>query len=111
MIVTVEIRLDPGDRTIVGLLTDIARPSAVGEENPVTLTVPVNPRLVKVTVKVVEPPATKLAGEGVPATIEKSAVTITTTDVLCVIEPLVPTMPTEYVPAGVDGVVVIVSEE
>src|SRR3989454_3937477 len=55
----------PGDRTIVGLLMDIARPSAVGEENPVTLTVPVNPRLVKVIVKVVEPPATKLAGDGV----------------------------------------------
>ncbi len=89
MIVTVEIRLDPGDRTRVGLLMDIASPRAVGEENPVTLTVPVNPRLVKVTVKVVEPPATKLAGEGVPATIEKSPVTITATDVLCVIEPAV----------------------
>ena len=111
MIVTVEMRLDPGDRTIVGLLMDIASPRAVGEENPVTLTVPVNPRLVKVTVKVVEPPATKLAGDGVLATRVKSALTITLTVVVCEIEPLVPTIPTEYVPAGVDGVVVIVSKE
>src|SRR2546427_13246110 len=88
---------------------DIARPSAVGEENPVTLTVPVNPRLAKVTVKVVEPPATKLAGEGVPATVEKAAGTITATDGLCVIEPLVPTMPTGYVPAGGDGDVLLAS--
>jgi len=104
-------RLDPGDRIIEGLLIEIASPRAVGEVNPVTLTVPVSPRLVKVTVKVVEPPATKLVGDGVPATIVKSAVTITPTVVLCETEPLVPTIPTEYVPAGVDGVVVIVSDE
>ena len=73
---------------------EIASPSAVGEENPVTLTVPVNPRLVKVTVKDVEPPATKLAGDGVPATRLKSAVTITVTVVLCDTEPLVPITPT-----------------
>ena len=94
MTVTVEIRLDPGDRVIEGSPMEIASPSAVGEENPVTLTVPVNPRLVKVRVKVVEPPATKLAGEGVPPTMVKSAVTITVTVVLCETEPLVPTTPT-----------------
>ena len=92
MIVTVEIRVDPGDRATVGLLIDIESPGAVGEENPVTLTVPVSPRLVKVTVKVVEPPATKLVGEGVLATIVKSAVTVTLTVVLCDTVPLVPTM-------------------
>jgi hypothetical protein len=75
-------RLDPGERMREGLLTATASPNAVGEEKPVTLTVPVSPRLVRVTVKVVEPPATKLAGDGVLATRVKSPVTITFTVVL-----------------------------
>jgi len=54
--------------------------------------VPVSPRLVKVTVKVVEPPATKLVGDGVLATRVKSAVTVRLTVVLCDTVPLVPTM-------------------
>jgi hypothetical protein len=67
---------------IEGLPRVTASPNAVGEEKPVTLTVPVSPRLVKVTVKVVEPPATKLAGDGMLATIVKSPVTVTLTVVL-----------------------------
>jgi hypothetical protein len=94
-----------------GLLTVTARPNAVGEANPVTLIVPVSPRLVRVTVKVVEPPATKLAGDGLLPTSVKSPATVTLTVVLWDTEPLVPKTVTKYVPAGVDGVVVIVNKE
>lgn len=87
-----EIRLDPGDRSIDGLLRDTASPSAVGVENDVALTTPVSPRLVTVTVKVVEPPAIKLAGEGDPATRVKSPVMVTVMPVSCETVPLEPTM-------------------
>ena len=92
VMVTVEIRLDPGDRSIDGLLRDTASPSAVGVENAVALTTPVSPRLVTVTVNVVEPPAVKLAGEGDPATRVKSPVIVTVKLLLCDTVPLVPTM-------------------
>lgn len=90
-IVTVEIRADPGDRSMDGLPKDIVSPDAVGEIDPVTLTVLVSPRLVNVIVEVVEPPARKLVGDAGPATRIKSAVTVTLNVELCDTEPLVPT--------------------
>ncbi len=90
-IVRVETLTEPGDSMIEGLANDIVSPEAVGEDDPFTLAVAVSPRLVKVTVEVVEPPATKLAGDGEPTIKVKSPITVTLTVVLCETEPLVPT--------------------
>jgi hypothetical protein len=89
-IVRVETLTEPGESTMDGLVNDIVSPCAVGEDDPFTLAVPVSPRLVKVRVEVVEPPATKLAGDGEPTARVKSRITVTLTVVLCETEPLVP---------------------
>ena len=76
---------------MVGLLNIIERPTAAGLDIPVTLTVPVKPRLFRASVEVVDPLATKLSGDGCPAMTVKSPVIVNDCEDSCDVDPLDPT--------------------
>jgi len=110
-IVRVDVPVPPGVKlTLVGANVKVM-PVAAGDTVAERPTLPVKPALVRVMVDVAELPAKKLAGVAALAAIVKSAVTVTVTVDVCVIDPLTPVTVTVYVPDGVDVVVAIVSVE
>ena len=66
---------DPTVRPMFFVLNELVSPAALGDIAADSETVPLKPKLVKVIVLVVEPPATKLEGDGAPARSLKSGLT------------------------------------
>jgi hypothetical protein len=67
---------DPTVKTIFFVLNEVASPAALGDNIADNDTLPLKPKLFSVRVLVVEPPATKLGGDGAPAIILKSDLTV-----------------------------------
>jgi hypothetical protein len=102
---------DPTVRTILLALNELASPAALGDKIADNDTLPLKPKLFSVSVLVVEPPATKLGGDGAPAIILKSDLTVRVTVTEWTRVPLAPVTVNTYTPAGVEAVVEIVRVE
>lgn len=85
----IEVPLEPRVRPTLLEVNELVIPATVGDVVADSDTVPLKPKLSNVIVLVVEPPATKPAGEGIPPTMLKSALTITVKVTECARVPLV----------------------
>jgi hypothetical protein len=74
--VRIALPFEPTVRPTFLVLNELVSPAALGDNVADNETVPLKPKLFSVTALVVEPPAMKLEGEGAPAVILKSALTI-----------------------------------
>src|SRR5207245_10417999 len=74
--VRIALPFEPTVRPTFLVLNELVSPAALGDNVADSETVPLKPKLFSVTALVVEPPAMKLEGDGVPAIILKSGLTI-----------------------------------
>ncbi len=83
--VALDVPNEPGVRETLGEPDMVVGPLVTeGDTDAESVTLPVKPRLFRVTVDVAEPPSTKLAGLAGDAEMAKSGVTVTVTEETCV---------------------------
>src|SRR5947209_15597282 len=97
--VRIALPVDPTVRPMFRVLNELVNPATVGDNVADSDTVPLKPKLFIVTALVVEPPATKLEGDGAPAIILKSGLTFRVKVTACTKVSLAPVTVPESAPA------------